>query len=109
MPAGSPGGGVLWSRCARLVDPVMADRSRPWLDLANPVELPAAGLDHANRADVVVVARDQHAVDSDGPGDDQGLPQDLGGVAAVPVGRKHTVADVPRLPPEEIVELMPDR
>src|SRR5258708_32508653 len=74
---------------AELVDPVVADHGRAGLDLADPAELPAAGLGHLNRSDVVVVAGDQHLVNAARPGADHTLKQHLGGVAAASVRPKH--------------------
>src|SRR5258708_30604148 len=80
---------------AELVDPVVADHGGAGLDLADPSELPAAGLDQLNRSDVVVVAVEQHLGNADRSRHDQSLTQDLGSAAASPVTPQHAVADVP--------------
>jgi hypothetical protein len=90
------------------VDPVSAYPGSSCGGVNDGIQLPAAGLDNRNRADVVIVAGHQHPVDSVGPGDDQALPENLGRVAAPPVPRKDAIAYVAAFSFEKVVESVAD-
>src|SRR6202034_1421774 len=97
------------SRTARCsVEPVPADSVVSCGAVGDGVEASAARVDYSRGADVVVIAVHQHPVNSDGAGDDQALPEDLGCVAAPPVRGKYAVADVPAFSFQELVKCVAD-
>ena len=79
----------------RSVDPVAP---LPWTTLRvvdDVLKHPAASSDHARRCVVVLVARDEDAIDVVRSGDDQALGKDPRGEASTAERRTNGVADVP--------------
>jgi hypothetical protein len=83
--------------------------SRPGSRTVYVVEHATSPLDHDRRRGVVVVARDEHAVDPLSARNDERLAEDFGGVAATPVAWADPVSDVAGKVPEERVQLVADR
>jgi hypothetical protein len=77
-----------------LVNPVPAYWDCRVLPAGHTSQPPAPSLDHRYSPGVVVVAGQQHSIDSISPGDDQALPQDAGRISAPPIWREDRLTDV---------------